>query len=47
MTASVSSELDREHEEFKSSVQAFVDRQDLAGLQAVQPALAAEAAPTV
>ncbi len=40
MTASMSWELDREHEEFRVSVRGFVDR------QAVQQAVAAEAAPT-
>ena len=42
MTASMSWELDREHEEFKASIRVF---EDLAGLHAVQPAVAAEAAP--
>jgi hypothetical protein len=45
MTASISWELDREHEEFKAGVQAFMDRRDLAGLRAAQPAVAAEAVP--
>jgi len=48
MTATMSWELDREHEECRGAPQGDTSAmEDLAGLQAVQQAVAAEAAPSV